>query len=244
MSSGYYAACAGLRAQTQVLELIANNVANVNTTGYRAQDSAFQSVLASSSQGWANPLNAAINDFNVIGGTQIDMSSGNLEHTGNPLDVAIEGKGFFAVQTTAGTLYTRNGNFRVSAKGQLTTAQGDPVLGATGPITLPPGQLTISPDGSISTNGAVAGQLRIVQFAVDSSPQAESNSLYSVPASDVQPSPQSTVRQGELEASNVNAVAAVVGLMVAQRQAEMMERAMSVFESDLDHIAANDLAKV
>jgi len=244
MSSGYYAACAGLRAQTEALDLIANNLANVNTPGYRSQDAAFQSLLAGSYTARADPLSNVVNDFNAMASTHLQMQSGNLQQTGNPLDLAIKGPGFFAVQTPAGTMYTRDGNFQVSARGQLITARGEPVLGATGPITLPAGELTFSPDGTISTNGAVAGQVRIVEFKPGARLVAEGNSLYSVSANGVQPSPSSSLRQGELEASNVDPVRAVVSLIMTQRQAEMMERCMSTFESDFDHIAANDLPKV
>ena len=91
-------------------------------------------------------------------------TQGNLESTGNPLDVAIQGPGFFAVQTGDGVRYTRNGSFRVSANGQLLSASGDPVLGEQGPIQLANGSVTISGDGTISIDGALAGKLRVVEF--------------------------------------------------------------------------------
>jgi flagellar basal-body rod protein FlgF len=251
LGSGYYAACAGLRAQSQALELIASNVANISTTGYREQQPMFRSLLASAGHQLSNPLNRAINDFGVLEGSRTDLSSGNLERTGNSLDLAIEGKGFFAIQTRGGTLYTRNGNFRVSPKGQLTTAAGDLVLGEPAlprepglPINLPSGNISISPDGTISVSGAVAGKLRIVEFAPGTVLVAEGKSYYSVPATALRASPDSRVGQGMLESSNVNSVKAVVDMIVAQRHAEMLVRAMSVFESNLDHIAANDLPKV
>src|SRR5215470_3634064 len=130
VDSGYYAACAGLRSQTQALEVVANDLANLNTSGYRGQQPTFRSLLAGGES--ANPLNRAINDFNITGGTRLDLSTGSLERTGNPLDLAIEGQGFFAVQTRAGILYTRNGAFQVSASGELVTGEGDPVLGEQG----------------------------------------------------------------------------------------------------------------
>jgi flagellar basal-body rod protein FlgF len=245
LDSGYYAACAGLRAQTQALELIAGTVANISTTGYRAQQPLFHSLLADAGRGLTDPLNRAINDFGVLEGSQTDLSSGNLERTGNSLDLAIEGKGFFAIQAQGQTVYTRNGNFRVSAKGQLTTAAGDMVLGEDGkPITLPSGEISISPDGTISASGAVAGKLKIVEFVPGSLPIAAGNSYYSAPATAVRAAPDSNIRQGMLESSNVNSVKAVVDMIAVQRHAEMLERAMSVFESNLDHIAANDLPKV
>jgi flagellar basal-body rod protein FlgF len=251
LGSGYYAACAGLRAQSQALELIASNVANISTTGFREQQPMFRSLLASAGHPLTDPLNHAINDFGVLEGSRTDLSTGTLERTGNSLDLAIEGKGFFVIKTREETLYTRNGNFRVSAKGQLTTAAGDLVIGEQGlpkepglPISLPSGDISISPDGTISVGGAVAGKLRIVEFAPGTVLAAEGNSYYSAPVTALRASPGSNVRQGMLESSNVNSVKAVVDMIAAQRHAEMLERAMSVFESNLDHIAANDLPKV
>jgi flagellar basal-body rod protein FlgF len=244
LNSGYYAACAGLQAQNQALELIATNVANLNTSGYRMQQPMFQSLLATSGADLADPLNRALNDFNVLGGSRTDLTAGSLEHTGNPLDLGIEGGGFFVVQTPGGILYTRNGSFRISTKNQLTTAAGDLVLGEQGPVTLPSGPVTISADGTISANGAVSDKLRLVEFASGSDVVPVGQSYYSAAATAALPAAGSAIRQGMIESANVNPMAAVVSLITAQRQAEMLERAMSVFNTNFDHIAASDLAKV
>jgi len=245
LDSGYYAACAGLRAQTQALEVIASTVANINTTGYRGQQPVFRSLLASSGPLLGDPLNHAINDFGVLEGTRTDLNTGNLERTGNSLDLAVEGKGFFAIQGQGQTLYTRNGNFQISPKGQLTTKAGDLVLGEDGlPIVMPSGDISISADGTISASGAVSGKLQVAEFVPGTSPIATGNSYYSVPAAAVRPATDSNVRQGMLESSNVNSVKAVIDMIAVQRHAEMLERAMTVFSSNLDHIAANDLPKV
>ena len=244
MSSGFYAACAGLQAQSQALELVANNLANINTTGYRAQQALFRSLLADPVAGWADPLNRAINSFNMLGGSRTDLTPGNLERTGNALDLAIEGPGFFAIQTSAGTLYTRDGNFQVSSNGRLITSAGDLVLGEQGPIAIPSGTISISPDGTLSSDGAVAGKLRIVEFVASSSPAAVGKSYYSAPPTEVRPAGAAYLRQGMLEASNVNSVTAVVDLITIQRKAEMLERAMAAFQSNLDHVAASDLPHV
>ncbi len=243
MNSGYYAACAGLEAQTQALELISNNVANLNTTGFRGQHTTFRSLLASSSADGGS-LNYVINDFNVLGGSRLDLSAGSLQSTGNPLDLAIEGTGFFAVQSKVGVVYTRNGNFQVAADGKLTTASGDLVQGENGPIVVPSGEVSISPDGTLSVGGAVAGKLRIVEFSPEYSPTPLGGSYYSAPPQQIRPAPSSYVRQRMIESSNVNAVSSVVQLIAVQRRAEMLERAMSSFYSNFDHIAANDLPKV
>jgi flagellar basal-body rod protein FlgF len=245
LDSGFYAACAGLRAQTQALELIASNVANISTTGYRGQQPMFRSLLASAGRQISDPLNQAINNFGVLEGSRTDLNAGNLERTGNSLDLAIEGNGFLAIQSQGQTLYTRNGNFQVSPNGQLTTAGGDLVLGDDKkPISLPSGEISISPDGTLSASGAVAGKLQVVEFVPGTVPVAEGNSYYSVPGTAARAATDSSVRQGMLESSNVNSVKAVVDMIAVQRHAEMLERAMTAFASNLDHIAANDLPKI
>ena len=243
MDSGYYAACAGLRAQTETLELIANNVANINTTGFRGQQPQFSSLLAVASES-AGALSAAVNNFNVLEASRVDLSPGNLEPTGNPLDLGIEGKGFFVVQSGNGVLYTRNGSFQISAAGQLTTSTGKPVLGEQGAIMLPSGRISISGDGTISVDGAVVGKLRLVEFAPGNSPQPLGSTDYSAPDASVEPAPDAAVRQGMLESSNVNAVGAVTDLISVERRAEMLERALSLFYSNFNHIAASDLPHV
>ncbi len=259
MDSGYYAACSGLRAQTAALETIANNLANVGTGGYRQQVMSFHSLLAAT-PGNANAttvseVNRALNDFNVANGAGLDLSPGSLEKTGGALDLAIEGKGFFAAKTSRGVLYTRNGSFQISAAGQVVTATGDLVLGQLGPIDLPAGPVTISADGTISSLGAVVDQMRIVEFPDGVSPIAEGDSYYSEPkqavvdpgkppVSIMLPAAASSVRQGMIEHSNVNSVKTVADLLIVQRHAEMLDRALSSFYSEFDRIATSDLPKV
>ena len=244
MNSGYYAACAGLQAQSQALEMTANNLANLNTTGYRAQTSLFRALLADAVAGSADPVNRAVNNFNLLGGSQTELRAGNLERTANPFDVAVEGDGFFVVQTPAGTLYTRDGNFQVSRTGRLTTSSGDPVLGEDGPILIPAGTISISPDGTLSSDGAVAGKLRVIEFAAGANLVPYGKSYYSVPAAQVHLAVDSYVRQGMLESSNVNPVESLVDLIAIQRRAEMLQRAMSGFSSNFDHVAASDLPRI
>ena len=117
MDSGYYAACAGLAAPTQALELVANNLANLGTAGYRGQRAIFRSLLAGNGSVLSNPMNAAVNNFGVLGGSRIDPASGSLTLTGNPMYLAVAGKGFSVIQSAAGTLYTGNGGFHRTPKG-------------------------------------------------------------------------------------------------------------------------------
>jgi flagellar basal-body rod protein FlgF len=242
MDSGYYAMSSALIARTQALDTIANNLANASTVGYRAEHSTFNSVLAST--GIGTSLNRAINNFGVLGGTTFDLSQGALQKTGNDLDVGIEGAGFFEVQTANGPVYTRNGSFQVSSTGQLVTSSGDPVIGDKGPITVVAGPVTISPDGTISSKGAVMGKLKLVDFPAGTQLTSLGRTYYSVPDGTAAQAQGATVQQGSIENSNVNPVTSMVELISAQRSAEMMQRALSMFNSEMDKTAAQDLPKV
>jgi len=253
VDSGFYAACAGLRAQSQALEVAAHNLANLNTAGFRGQETTFQSLLAVSRPGVPNVvnsvLNSATNNFGVLEGTHLDMTAGNLETTGNPLDVGIEGGGFFVIQTAGGIRYTRAGSFRVSSSGVLVTAAGDPVLGdpalgAKGEINVPAGAVSIASDGTLSVNGAVAGSIRLMEFAPGTQLTSEGGTLIAAPAGSATLVAQPAMKQGALESSNVNSINSVVTLIGVQRQAEMLQRAMSLFDSELNQIASTQLSKV
>ena len=244
MDSGYYAACAGLAAQTQALELVAHNLANLGTAGYRGQQATFRSLLAGGGTvGW-NPLNAAVNDFGVLGGSRVDLTAGSLAATGNPLDLGIAGAGFFAVQSAQGVVYTRNGGFHLTPTGQLVTAQGDALLGQQGPITLPNGSVAVSTDGTISVDGAVVARLRVAEFSPSTPLSGLGNALYAAPENSELPAAASSVRQAMLEASNVSPVESVVQLITVQRNAEMLQRALTLFDSQFNQTAVQDLPRV
>lgn len=244
MESGYYAACTALVARTQALDTIANNLANASTVGFRAEHNVFSSVLAAAQGTSQSPLNQTINRFGVLSGTTVDQSQGALQKTGNELDLGIEGSGYFVVQTADGPMYTRNGAFQVSSHGQLITASGDAVMGDQGVITMLPGPVSISADGTISSNGAVAGKLKVVEFAPGTELESVGNTYYSAPANTATSSTSSSVRQGMLESSNVNPIEGMVELVTAQRTAEMMERALSMYNNEIDKTATQDLPKV
>ncbi|HUB29851.1 MAG TPA: flagellar basal-body rod protein FlgF [Terracidiphilus sp.] len=244
MDSGYYSACTGLVTRTQALDTIANNLANASTVGFRAQHNLFSSVLANAGGLSQSPLDQAINNYGILSGTSLDQSQGALQKTGNELDLGIEGPGYFVVQTANGPMYTRNGSFQVSAKGQLVTSTGDAVMGDKGVIVMPPGPVSISPDGSISQNGAVSGKLRVVEFPAGTELASVGNSYYSAPPNTAKAAANSDIRQGTLESSNVNPISSMVELITAQRSAEMMQRALSMFNSEIDKTATQDLPKV
>lgn len=244
MDSGYYAACTALISRMQALDTIASNLANSSTAGYRAEHNVFSSVLASKGAASETALNQAINNFGILSGTTLDQRQGALQKTGNELDLGIEGPGYFVVQTPNGPMYTRNGAFQVSTNGQLITAHGDAVMGDNGVITMMPGPVSISANGTISSNGALSGKLKVVEFPAGTQMSSVGDTYYSAPANTAVPAAASNVRQGMIESSNVNPVENMVELVTAQRSAEMMQRALSMFNSEIDKTAAQDLPKV
>ncbi len=245
MNSGIYAACAGLIARTDSVDAIANNLANASTAGFRAREGSFSSVLAESGRRpLGSVLNQVTNNYGVLGATRLDPTQGSLSTTGNPLDLAIQGPGYFAVQTANGTEYTRNGSFRVSPQGQLVTQTGEAVLGQGGVIQLAPGAVSISPDGIVSSNGAVSGRLRLVEFAPGTELGSAGTNFYTAPQTSVRTATTSTVQQGALESSNVNPIGSVVALIDAQRAAESMRHALTLFDTELNKTAAQDLPRV
>lgn len=244
MNSGFYAACAGLVAKSHALDIAANNLANLNTPGYKAERGVFESVLADASGAGANPVSDAVNEFGVLGGSMVDMRSGQVQNTGNDLDLAIDGPGFFKVQTPAGIRYTRNGSFQVSTSGTIVTSNGDPVLDGKSAIQVPSGRLSISSDGTISANGAVVGKLQLVEFAPGTELVPQGNSNYEAPAKSERAASTSSLTQGALEGSNMNPIEGAISLVVVQRNAEMLQRALSVFHTEFNRVATEDLPRI
>ncbi|HTB96674.1 MAG TPA: flagellar hook basal-body protein [Terracidiphilus sp.] len=245
MDSGYYAAFAGLMARTQALDTAAGNLANTQTVGYRAERDFFRSVLlgpdAEDSQ-----LGQTVNAFGLLGGNRLNMAQGALQTTGNPFDLAIEGEGFFAIQTASGQRFTRDGSFHRSQKGILVSAGGEPVLSVDGqPVLLPPGDVSVGADGVVSVAGGKVTTIGIFTFPSGTELTAEGANRYLSP-SGVSPalSKQSSVHQGALEAANQDAVQGTMDLILMQRQAEMMQKALTIFHVDFNKFAAEDLPRV
>ena len=195
------------------LDVIANNVANMTTTGFKADGSLFEEYLSSSARAAGSGERVSyVRDR----GIWHDMSQGPLERTGNQFDIAIDGKGFLAVQTPRGERYTRNGGMQVNATGQLVTADGNPVLGTGGPIVLQPNDrnVMISPDGTVTVREgnsraeSIRGRLRVVDFTNPQALQKDGSALFRAPngvaAQDIA---QPKIVQGAVEKSNVRGVA-------------------------------------
>src|SRR5690348_13041603 len=212
------AALIGLSRQVVLerqLEVVANNVANMNTTGFKTDNSMFEDYLMPTAR--ANQFPPADRRLNYVEdrGTWHDFSQGSIEHTGNPLDLAIDGtNGFLVVQTPNGERYTRNGALQINSAGELVTGEGYRVLGDNGPIVFQPldQEIAISSDGRISvregadaTTDTLRGKLRLVTFARPQQLEKDGASTFLAPAGSTPAAAPASVRveQGEIEKSNV-----------------------------------------
>src|SRR5271157_4903188 len=245
MDSGYYAAMTGLVARTQALDTAASNLANAQTPGYRAEREYFRSVVlgpeASESQ-----LGGTVNNYGLLGGDRLSMAQGALEPTGNPLDLAIEGQGFFMVQTPNGLRYTRDGSFHRAQNGQLITQAGEPVLSAAGqPILIPPGDVTVGADGAVSVAGGVVAQVGVFAFPAGTELTPEGANRYVAPQGTTPTAaPNASIHEGAIEAANQDVVEGSLDLIMMQRQAEMMQRALTVFHTEFNKFATEDLPRI
>lgn len=244
MDSGFYSSFTGFATRLDALEVVANNLANTNTVGYKAQLAFYRSLPAWLQESLTTPLNQVVNQFGVLGGAQLDLSTSNLDKTGNPTDVALQSAGFFTVQTKAGVRYTRAGNFQLNAKRQLVTQQGDLVLGEQGPLQIPSGEITISQDGTISVDGGLVAKLKITQFDSAADLKPEGNTYFVAQGKPGKTATDAQVVQGSLETSNSDPVKATVSLIELQRNAQLMERALSIFHNEFNKTAAQDLPRI
>jgi flagellar basal-body rod protein FlgF len=232
------------------LDVISNNIANVNTNGFKADRSLFEEFLSSG----AHEDNFTGTDRRVSyvqdRGTFRDFSQGAVQQTGNPLDVAISGAGFIVVQAQGGERYTRDGNLQINSQGQLVTNSGSPVLGNSGPIVFQPTDhdIVVSADGTITVQegaahtDSVRGKLRLVSFTDAQTLVKQGNDLYSGDGA-AQADTKSTFLQGFVEKSNVNSVVEM------SRMVEVMRTYTSIAsilqqQSDLHKNAIDKLADV
>jgi flagellar basal-body rod protein FlgF len=226
MDAAMYKALSGAIAQSRRLEVAAQDLANINTSGYKGQRLAFSEVLANRLPGSERPGGLV-----AVGGQRTSFFPGEIQHTGNPLHIAIEGDGFFVLRTARGERYTRSGNFTMKSDGTIVTAQGDPVLGESGPMQITGGKVEVAPDGSVRSDEGEVGKLKIVRFADSRKAIKEGANLFFTPATNIQEAPDARVMQGGLEQSNVSPIDSMVSLITIQRQFEAYERAMGLMDS-------------
>jgi len=234
------------------LDVISNNLANINTNGYKGDQTLFEEYLSSGAH--EDNFKGADRRVSYVQDRGIfhDMTQGALQKTSNPLDVAISGEGFLAVQTAGGERYTRDGNLQISNTGQLVTHSGDAVLGTGGPIVFQPTDhdITISADGTITVLegnnrvDSIRGKLRVVSFADAQKLLKQGNNLFSAPnGAAVAQDTKSTVQQGFVEKSNINSVMEMSRMIEINRTYTNIANMLAA-EHDLHKSAIEKLADV
>jgi flagellar basal-body rod protein FlgF len=231
MDASLYTAASGMAARMRSMDLLANDLANAQTTGYRAERPFFEELQAAGGQ--------AVR----LAGSYARVGPGQLRQTGEELDVAIEGEGYLAVQTPAGERYTRNGRLQLSAEGVISDAAGHPVLGEEGPVQVRSGRVSIGADGLVQDATGPIGRLRLVKLPQGARPLREGASLLAAPQ-EVRPeeAPEAVLRQGYLEDSNVSGVEAMIEMIQTLRLFEANARAVRALDN-IDHKAAVELGR-
>jgi len=235
------------------LEVVSNNIANMNTTGFKGDNILFEEFLGSAAR--ASHSNGGQTNISYVHdrGVWRDFTQGSVQATGNPLDIAIVGDGFLTVRAPNGERYTRNGSLQIASNGQLVSGEGFPVLGENGPITFQPTDrnIAISKDGRITvTEGANSrtegfrGKLRVVRFAQLQNLQKDGLSNFVAPADTVaQPMTNVNIQQSVLEKSNINSVLEMTRLIDITRTYTQIATMMQQ-HSDLRRNSIQQLAEV
>jgi flagellar basal-body rod protein FlgG len=214
----------------KLIEIVTNNLANTQTTGFKRD---FGRVLESQQL--------------LDVGTSIDATAGVVAFTGNRLDAAIDGEGFFAIQTPAGVRYTRNGSFSLNEDGDLVTKDGMKVLSGSGtPINLSGNDISIQDGGIVTLDGNEAATLKIVTFPNLMMLQKEGSNRFAWNGSTegVQDVDEPRVKSGSLERSNVNSMTEIIQLMGAYREFESVQRTLKTLDTDMNAKLIQELGQI
>lgn len=239
MLEGMYAAAAGMEAQQTQLDAISNDIANVDTTGYQSEQIGFRDLLYTTDNDL--PSTAIVGSGAAASTIGYSQTQGSLEQTGNPLDLALDGSGYFQVRLANGsTGLTRNGTFQLNATGQITTSTG---LELVPPITVPHGtkasDISIGADGTVNVGARRIGKISVVEVPAPDKLLPQGNSVFVATAASGSPQAASTVaiQQGYLEGSNVDLTAEMSNMETTDQAYDMASKAIS-FEAQLGQIAA------
>ena len=224
-------------AQEQRMNQISNNLANVDSAGYKRENNTFQEML----------IERMDRPSRVGKGVHVitDHSQGTLEPTANPLDVAISGEGFFRVQTPEGVRYTRAGNFQLNREGQLVTSNGHLVLGESGTVVIEGERVTITSKGAVVVDDAEVARLQIVKFADKELLEKEGLNLFRSLGDEGggEAADNFTIQQGYVEGSNVNTIVEMTAMMDLYRDYEAQQKVIRVFD-DVDSEAVSRVGRL
>lgn len=242
MGFGIYSSVAGANAREIELEVLANNIANMQTTGFKEMEVSFTSEV---------DKNLNLDDLEKAqalvrqGKSHVNHAQGSVYATGNPLDLAVQGDGYFAVETPNGVRYTRDGNFTVSAEGTLTTQNGFPVLSGSGPLAIPADKtVSVGPQGEVSAAGEDLGKIAIYKISEQNRDalRPEGGNLYSLGGAEALPADNYRIAQGHLESSNVNLIRNLTRIIEVSRAYEAHQKSMSKQMESAQQL--NQIAKV
>ncbi len=239
-------AASGMRARMESLDMLANNLANATTVGYKSDREFYSLYSSAEASADSSQTPEGADTAPVIEAPWTDLSQGVLRSTGNSLDLAIDGSGFFTVKGPRSNLFTRNGNFRLSPTGTLVTADGYAVLNANGGTiqSKTDAPFEITPDGSVSQQGQSLGQIGVVSFPSRAAINKQgANYFYQVDVNTKPTASDAQVYQGRLEDSNAGAAEGAIRLVGIMRQFEMLQRAAKI-GADMDRQSVEQVAKV
>lgn len=244
MNSGMYSALSGNIAAMKRMEIISNNLANVNTPGFKKDKMLFESMLAGAVNPPAVPQGSTADPILQKENVFIDYAQGPVAKTGNAFDLSIDGDGFFVVNTPEGQAYTRQGNFRLSADGTLVTVDGFPVMGQNGAIRVQGSQVEINAKGVVTVDGNRAGTVNVVDFPKPYNLNKAAGALFT--PVDPQVTPQVAkveIRQGHLEGSNVESISEMVQMIETSRYFDACSKVIKGFD-DIAAKAANEIGRL
>ena len=245
MNRAVYPILSGALAQERQMQVFANNMANVNTAGFKQDNQAFKAVMARAQvaapafahpvgfgqQIGVRPFGPSERVFSSPHAVRTSFEAGRIRITGNPLDAAIQGSGFFEIQTPQGTRYTRSGMFTLDSQRRLVTNLGYPVMGTKGEIKIPPGTVQVSSQGAIHVDGQPVATLKVMDFPADHMPEKHLEGLFASDSAHPAKNPQ--VQGGHIEESNVNSIGEMVKMIQGTRNYESAQKMIQT----LDHMA-------
>jgi flagellar basal-body rod protein FlgF len=230
MSDAFTDAYVGLDSRMKMIEIVTNNLANAQTTGFKRD---FGRVLESQQL--------------LDVGTTIDTTAGPITSTQNPLDVAIDGEGFFAIQTPAGVRFTRNGSFSLDASGDLVTKQGMKVLSSSGsPINVSGNNIGIQDGGIVTADGNEVATLKVVTFQNINLLQKEGSNhfVWNGSTDGIHDVDEARVKSGSVERSNVNSMTEIIQLMGAYRDFESVQKTLKTLDGDMNAKLIQELGRI
>lgn len=255
MNRAIYPILSGALAQERQMQVFANNMANVNTAGFKQDDQAFTSVMARAQvsgsalvhpvgfgqQIGVRPDGSAERVFVAAHALHTSFEPGRIRITGNPLDMAITGRGFFEVKTPQGLRYTRDGMLSLDGQGRLVTNLGHPVMGTNGEIKVPSGTVQVTKEGAIHVDGKPVAQIKVMEFPDDRMPQKHLDGFLAAGNGKVMKNPD--IQGGHIEESNVSSIGEMVKMIQGMRNYESSQKLIQT----LDHmaeVAIQDIGRV